>query len=180
MLTTTGNKRVRVQLIEPHPGQQRVLAGLKRFTVLRMGRRFGKTDLGIDYLVRRAPRGIFAGYPVGWFAATNKVLDDAWREAKEALIEFTVAKNEVLHRLRFVNRSSLEFWSLESDVVARSRKYGAIVIDEAAHAPNLEDQWAKSIRPTLLDYRGWCLFASTPSGKNFFHELDQRSLTRPG
>ena len=49
------------------------------------------------------------------------------------------------------------------------------MIDEAAFAgPDMPDIWAKSIKPTLLDYRGvgWAL--STPSGKddeNWFYNI---------
>lgn len=167
-----------VVLIEPHAGQQAIIDGLQRFNVARMGRRFGKTALGIKFLFDLAPRGICAGYRTGWFAATGKIMEDAWLEVKDAFAEITVAKNETMKRLSFLNRSTLEFWSLESESVARSRHYGAIVIDEAAHAEKLETQWPRQIRPTLVQDQGAALFASTPNGNNFFKKLDERSLTR--
>lgn len=183
-MTTTRTKQPplsripEVVLIEPHPGQQVIIDGLKRFTVARMGRRFGKTAVALRFLFDVAPRGICAGYRTAWFAATAKIMEDAWLDAKESFGEITIAKNETLKRLTFINRTTLEFWSLESESVARSRHYGAVVIDEAAHATKLETQWPRQIRPTLLQDVGWALFASTPNGKNYFHELDQRSKTR--
>ncbi|MBL0142645.1 MAG: hypothetical protein IPP91_11230 [Betaproteobacteria bacterium] len=172
-------KRV-IELPELHPGQRRIRRAMKRFNVARMGRRWGKTTFGLDYLVggEEGERGLAAGFPCGWFAPTHKVLADGWRESKAILSPIIVAKEERDHRLELATGGSLEFWTLDIDDPARGRKYGRIFVDEAAQVRNLKDKWEQAIRPTLTDYRGEALFGSTPKGKNFFHELDQRSLTR--
>lgn len=43
-----------------------------------------------------------------------------------------------------------------------------VVMAEAAKQK--ESTWSKFIRPTLADYGGWSIHASTPEGKNWFYE----------
>lgn len=47
---------------------------------------------------------------------------------------------------------------------------GAIMAEAAKMK---ESVWSKYIRPTLADFNGWSIFASTPEGKNWFYELWQ-------
>ncbi len=163
-----------VTLRAPHPGQQRVLAGLKRFNHARMGRRWGKTSFGVDYLATDAGdrRGALHGMPVAWFAPTNKYLIDAWADAKHLLRPAIVRINEQYHRLEVLGGGRIEFWSLEKDDPARGRKYSKVVIDEAAIARKLFQKWHEAIRPTLTDYQGGALFASTPKGRNDFRKIE--------
>jgi phage FluMu gp28-like protein len=49
-----------------------------------------------------------------------------------------------------------------------------IGVDEAAIVGNLEYAWEYVMRPTLIDYGGRALFASTPKGRNFFWRLFRR------
>ena len=169
-------------LPEHHPGQKQLAKALKRFTVVRCGRRWGKTTFGLDYLLTDLggrPGAALMRVPVGWFAPTNKLLLDGWEQAKDTLTHVIRKTNEVNHRIVLKNGGRMEFWSLESRNPARGRKYAKIVVDEAAHVPDLKSKYGLAIRPTLTDYAGHALFISTPAGQNYFHELDQRSLTRP-
>ena len=63
-------------LPRPHSAQKRVINEAQRFNVLACGRRFGKTRLGIDRLIRPA----LEGKPVAFFAPTYKMMSDVWRE----------------------------------------------------------------------------------------------------
>jgi len=45
---------------------------------------------------------------------------------------------------------------------------GAIMAEAAKMK---ESTWSKYVRPTLADFNGWSIFASTPEGKNWFYEL---------
>ena len=164
-----------IRLRAPHPGQVRIAGELKRFNHCRMGRRWGKTAFGVDYLATDIDGrpGALHGYPVGWFAPTNKLLIDSWADAKALLAPAIVHKNEQHHRMRLVGGGLFEFWSLEKDDPARGRKYAKVVIDEAAMVRELLDKWYLAIRPTLTDYRGGALFASTPKGRNGFYKLEE-------
>ncbi len=160
---------LKLTLPRPHPAQAQIIkeARGKRFKVVCNGRRWGKSILGID----RVTPIVSQGYPVGWFASTDKVLDDAWRQMKMSLYPIITYKNEVDHRLEFISGGSLEMWSLKAGLVARSRKYKRVVIDEAAMPQSLKDRWQYEIRPTLTDLSGDAWFLSTPQGLGDFKDL---------
>lgn len=173
----------RIVLPAHHPGQDALARQLKRFNVVRCGRRWGKTVFGSDYLI--SDLGGIPGaankyrLPFGWFAPTIKTLGDGWESMKDLLRDHIHTKHETYHWMKLWNGSVIEFWTLDVESPARGRKYAKVVIDEAAHVRDLEKKWTRSIRPTLTDYAGGALFISTPAGKNYFHKLDQYSLTRP-
>jgi Terminase large subunit, T4likevirus-type, N-terminal len=158
-----------IKLPRLHSAQQQIVNESKRFNVLATGRRFGKTTLGIDRLLRHA----LAGKPVAWFAPTYRLLMAMWRELVEILGDVGDAnRNDKF--IQLPGGGSFEAWSLDTPSPARSRKYAAIVIDEAGHAADLKAQWDNAIRPTLTDFRGEAWFLSSPNGLNFFHQLWQR------
>jgi hypothetical protein len=155
-------------LVRPvlHSAQQRVLDQRRRFNVLECGRRFGKTTLGVDLAIDTA----LDGRPVGWFAPTYKILDDAWRELVAASQDIAKPKQQE-RRLEFITGGVIEFWSLDQPDAGRSRKYARVIIDEAGIVRELESAWNGAIRPTLADYRGDAWFFGTPKGRNYFHQL---------
>lgn len=161
-----------IELRRLHPSQQKILDESKRFNVLCMGRRWGKSTLG-QFLVSKN-----LGSPIGWFAPTYKLLDEAFRQIIRSYQPVIIGRNASSKRIQLVTGGSIDFWSLDNpDTVARGRAYRLVVVDEAAMAPYLEDAWQQSIRPTLTDLQGSAWFLSTPKGLNFFHELWHRSHT---
>jgi hypothetical protein len=153
-----------------HPAQQQIFDERRRFNVLALGRRTGKTTLAQRLLAETA----MAGQPGGYFAPTYKLLEEFFRELKLVLTDQTVAKSEQQHRLELGSGGTIECWSMDSGDPARGRKYARVVLDEAAMVPRLSDTWAQAIRPTLTDYQGDAWFNSTPRGLNDFHRLFQR------
>lgn len=158
-----------IRLPALHNSQREVVSGARRFNCLATGRRWGKTILGVDRLVPHA----LNGRPVGWFAPSYRHLMAVWRDIV-AIIGEVGDSNRNDKFIQFPGGGSFEAWSLDTPSPARSRKYAAVVIDEAAHAPDLKDQWDNAIRPTLSDLRGEAWFLSSPNGLNFFHTLWQR------
>ena len=158
-----------IRLPQLHEAQRQIIAEASRYNVLATGRRFGKTVLGIDRLMRHA----LTGKPVAWFAPNYKMLMAVWRDIV-AILGDNVVANTSDKFIQFPGGGQLEAWSLDSPNPARSRKYAAVCIDEAAHAPDLKDQWEGAIRPTLTDLRGEAWFLSSPKGMNFFHTIWQR------
>lgn len=156
-----------MSLRRPHPGQTEVIRQARRFNVVACGRRWGKTILGVDRVVRPALKG----YPAAWFAPEYKLLLEAWREVKATLGQAAIP-NEQEKRLSLVTGGSIDFWAFDNNPMAgRSRKYRLVVIDEAAHATKLAESWKRAIRPTLTDYRGEAWFLSSPNGRNEFARL---------
>lgn len=159
-----------------HVGQVAILEQARRFNTVSCGRRFGKTAMGIVLAAMGWTghhKALFQGFDVGWFAPNYKLLDEAWRTAKHAfngqsLIARTDAQQ---HRMELVTGGALDFWTLEDDDAGRGRKYGLVIVDEAAMARHLELAWTAAIRPTLADHSGGAWFLSTPKGRNYFHTL---------
>ena len=141
----------------------------KRFNTVCIGRRAGKTTLGIDRCATKET----LGYPVAWLSPTYRMLTEIWREANRIFAPITVRRSAQDHRLEFVTGGVLEFWSLDNPDVARGRKYRRVVVDEAAMIPTLMDTWNYVLRPTLTDYGGDAYFLSTPKGRNGFWQMWQ-------
>jgi len=163
-----------------HAGQLAILAAASRFNIVACGRRFGKTAMGVALTAFGWPaclKAIVQGYDVGWFAPNYKYLDEAWRAAKRAYgaQDMIVREDRQQHRMEMVSGGALEFWTLEDPDAGRSRRYGLVIVDEAAMARHLEEAWHAAIRATLADFRGGAWFFSTPKGRNFFHQLSLRA-----
>lgn len=163
-----------------HAGQLAILSRARRFNAVACGRRFGKTAMGIAIAAMGWPghlKGLLQGYDVGWFAPNYKLLDEAWRTSKAALGgQGLIERSDVQQRrLELVTGAALDFWTLEDPDGGRGRKYGLVVVDEAAMARHLQAAWDAAIRPTLTDHKGGAWFFSTPKGRNFFFELHRRA-----
>lgn len=161
---------IEVQLPVLHPGQIQAFHTFRknRFTALRAGRRWGKTDEGKTIAADRAIKGGL----VGWFAPDYKRLSEAYHEIVNVMAPVLSASSKVDGVIRTITGGRIDFWTLEDESAGRSRKYHLAIIDEAAFTkPNMMDIWRKSIQPTLLDYKGKALVMSNTNGidsENFF------------
>jgi hypothetical protein len=160
-----------VKLSPPHAAQARLLVEQRRFNVVALGRRAGKTKLAQRLLVMRA---LQHREPVGYFAPTYKLLAEFWRDVRNLLSPVTVVKSEQDHRVEMLGGGVLECWSLDDPNPARGRKYGLICVDEAAMVRDLLEIWQLALRPTLTDLSGGAWFMSTPRGLNDFWSLYQQ------
>jgi len=163
---TTAKSRLQIQLPAPHAAQRAVLSQAKRFNVLACGRRWGKSTLGIDRIVKPA----LEGFPTAWFSPTYKMLLEAWRGIQEVLTPVIVSRSNSEYRLELRGGGSVTMFSLDGEVsdTVRGRAFKCVVIDEAAVVRSLRVVWENSIRATLADYRGDAWFLSTPRGFNDF------------
>lgn len=153
---------------EPHPAQQRVLKERRRFNVLNVGRRGGKTALAERLLAETAQEG----KPAAYICPTYKMLAQVWRDLI-ALIPATKTLTAE-HRIEW-GQGSIDMWSGDDAANAiRGRKYARVIVDEAALIPGLMDAWERSIRPTLTDLRGDAWFISTPRRGGAFEDLFNR------
>lgn len=162
-----------VTLTMPHEAQLRVLQEAARFNTVVCGRRWGKTELGMVLAAKAA----LDGYPVGWYSPTYKDSAEVWRELKRTLADVTRWRSETEKRLELVTGGSIDAWTLLDPDSSRGRKYGLVVIDEAAKVAKLQEAWEKTVRPTLTDYRGVAWFLSTPKGRNYFWRLYQNGVS---
>lgn len=172
LATSPRTKTLRIELPALHPGQREVLNQHRRFSVLACGRRWGKSTLGMDRLIKPA----LEGFPAAWFAPSYKNLAESFRTIKTALAPVIASKDETEYRLELRGGGSIVMWSLDTEVgdYVRGRAYKVAVLDEAALVKNLMQQWENAIRPTLADYQGDAWFLSTPRGINDFKVLYDR------
>jgi phage terminase large subunit-like protein len=136
-----------VHFRRPHRAQLEVLASAKRFNVLMCGRRWGKTELIKEVLIKPA----LAGYPTGYFTPSYKLLIEVWDGVLWALGNTVLRSNATERRVELKTGGVIEMWTLDDPDAGRSRKYKAVVIDEAQKIDNLLSKWRLAIRPTLLD-----------------------------
>lgn len=165
-------KEVTLKLLELHPAQEKVLNEAKRFNVLRIGRRWGKTELAKDLSIN----AMLDGYPVGYWCPTYKDLSEVWLEMKYTVNEIIKTKNEQLKQITLVTGGKIDFWSMEEPDSGRGRKYKRAIVDEAEKAHKFQEAWGQTIRPTLADFEGDCWILSTPKGKKtYFTELAEEN-----
>jgi hypothetical protein len=156
-----------LELPRLHSGQRQMVDESSRFNVACMGRRFGKTTLGLNRFINTA----LANQPAAWFAPTYKLLSEVWRETKSILAPLRPSVLEQERRISLHKLGVLDFWSLDMPDAGRGRKYKRVVVDEAGLVRNLEAAWNESIRPTLADLKGDAWFLGTPHGRGYFHRL---------
>jgi len=167
-LRTLGNYSKPVVTIVPHDAQGEILESAKRWNVLALGRRAGKTTMGVYLLMETALRG----EPAAWFAPTYKNLSETWRAFSYRLKPAIRVRSTQEKRLELFSGGTIDFWSLDRNPdLVRGRAYARIIIDEAAIIRGLKPTFYMVLRPTLTDFAGDAWFLSTPRGYGDFHDL---------
>ena len=170
--TRAKTKQIVLDLPESHAAQQSIRDGAARFNVVCCGRRFGKTLLSEELLIDPA----LQGKPTGYFSPTYKNLAPVWRDVNNLFAPVILESNAQERWMRVVGDGVIEFWSLDSPVAIRGRKYARVLVDEAAAVAGLEEAWLNIIRPCLTDLEGDAYFFSTPHGLNYFYTLYRMGL----
>ena len=145
------------------------VAQTHRFSAWKCGRRFGKTAT----LVTLAIDAALTGQAVGYFAPAYKLSAPVFKALKFALAPIIASVNASSGLIEIEGGGSVEIWTLDNPWAGRSRKYHLVQIDEAAFGnDDLAEVYQSAIAPTLLDYKGRAIIASTPHGidaNNFFY-----------
>lgn len=162
------NRELTVQLYTPHAGQLRLHNSRARFRVANCGRRFGKTLMGENELLKGGlgkPRGRY-----WWISPTYK-------QTKMAFEALAIAARPVLAkdprwddmRLDLINGSIIEGRSAEKYNNLRGPGLDGAVLDECRDIR--KQAWHEVLRPMFSDTNGWAIFISTPRGHDWFWEL---------
>lgn len=153
---------------DPHPAQQQILDGQKRFTVIMAGRQTGKSLL-VSYIVLRE---LLGQQKKIWIVAPN--YDLTQRIFKNYLLpvvqkfpnDFKVSMDRYRIECKATG-SAVECKSAENPVALLGETLDLLVIDEAAEIS--EDVFEKNLRPTLMVKKGSCFLISTPTTRtNWF------------
>lgn len=159
----------------PREWQRHCHLRAKRFTVLALHRRAGKTELAIAELVDKALRftkdlGLF--FYVAPMLKQAKTV--AWLRLKARVQPLCLAGlaevNESELWVRFINNGAMiRIYGADNPDAMRGVRLDGVVIDEVAQIK--PEVWDEVIQPALADRLGWALFIGTPNGINLFSEL---------
>lgn len=156
---------------KPRPLQAAIHDSLRRFNVLVCHRRFGKTVLAINELVkqaaacpRQAPR---YGYIAPLYKQAKSVAWDYLKFYTDPFPGRTTHESELRVDLPWGARIQL-FGADNPDALRGMYLDGGVLDEPAQMAPRT---WREVIRPALSDREGWALFVGTPAGHNFFYDM---------
>lgn len=164
----------------PRPWQQRCHDARKRFTVLAVHRRAGKTRLAIMELIDHALRSrremALYGYVAPFLKQSKHI---AWSELKQRLGPLltvgAIDPSEADLQVKFRhNGATIRLFGADNADALRGLRFDGVVIDEPADVR--PDAWTEVIQPCLADRQGWALFIGTPHGINLFSELYYKAL----
>lgn len=152
----------------PHDGQIEIAeAVLKhRFVVVRAGRRFGKSSLALNIVLREALQNP-GRY---WIIAPEYTQAKSiyWRDLVSEYVPREIIKkkndNELILEIMTLNggNSVIEFKGSDRDDKLRGAGLKGVVMDEFAfQKPHV---WDKIVGPMLVQTNGWALFITTPNG----------------
>jgi hypothetical protein len=156
---------------KPRPLQKDMHKELKRWNVLVMHRRFGKTVWAVNQLIKTTltcplprPRTAFVA-PT--FAQAKRI---AWDYVKfYAGVIPGVQFNETELRADFPNGGRIMLLSAENPDALRGIYLDECVFDEfGMQNPRV---WGEVVRPALSDRQGSACFLGTPAGHNHFFDL---------
>jgi predicted phage terminase large subunit-like protein len=186
-VTKTAAPQGDIEFVPPtlHPGQVEVLNDPARFKVLRAGRRWRKSGLGVIQAFTgyqgtdRWMKGALQGGDIGWWvpSMTARYIVADWEPIRAIAGQIPGHRvEEANHRVILPTGGSIMM--LTGDNVDSGRGLGldGAVLDEASLLQ--EQLWTETIRPTLIDKRGWGLFLFTPKGLNWMHGIDQDAQVR--
>ena len=163
----------------PRPLQSELHARMRRFNVLVCHRRFVKTVLSINHLIRSAVRCERARPRYAYVAPLYKQAKAAaWDYLKHYSQPIPlVRRHESELRVDLPNGARIALLGSDNPDALRGIYLDGVVLDEFAQmSPRV---FSEIIRPALADREGWAIFIGTPRGRNAFHELYRMASDDP-
>lgn len=151
-----------------------------RFCVIVAHRRFGKTVLAINHMIKMAlllalPRGVFA-YVAPF---RNQAKKNAWTYLKHytaAIPNREINESELAIRIPARGGAAeIRIYGADNPHALRGSYLDGVILDEVAQMK--PEVWAEVVEPMLADRRGWALFIGTPRGVNLFSELYHKAAS---
>lgn len=167
----------------PRVWQAECYRKVKRFSVLVIHRRGGKTVYGVMLLIDRAlrfqpPAG--GGPGRFYYVAPEKAQAKGicWDYFKRFASPVPGVKiNEAELYIEFPNGSRIKVEGADDPDRLRGLYIDGIVLDEIADMkPSV---WGEIVRPALADRKGWAMFIGTPKGINLLSELFYAAQSDP-
>lgn len=161
----------------PRPLQLKVHKGLDtaRFGVLVCHRRFGKTVLGVNHLIRKAltnnkPRPRY-GYLAPTYTQGKATAWDYLQHYSDPVPGRTANQSEL--REDFPNGGQVRIYGADNPDSLRGLYFDGVDLDE--YGLHQAKTYSEVIGPTLVDRGGFALFKGTPNGRNQFYDIAQHA-----
>ena len=149
--------------------QQEVFKDSHRFKVVAAGRRCGKSRLSAVTLLIEAlncPEGSAVMYIAPTLGQARTIMWDLLHDLGRPVIKASHVNNL---EITLVNGRKILVRGADNPDSLRGVSLVYVVLDECAFIK--QDIWEKVIRAALSDKKGRALFISTPSGRNWFHDV---------
>lgn len=154
----------------------------KRFAVLVAHRRFGKTVLAVNHLIKMA---VLCQKQSGHFAYVapfrNQAKSVAWDYLKFYTACFTKRRiNESELSVAIPSKgkgAKIRIFGADNPDALRGLYFDGVVMDEVAQMK--PEVWEEIIQPALADRAGFAVFIGTPKGVNLFSRIYHHALANP-
>lgn len=167
---------------KPRPFQRLLHAELEqhRWSVLVIHRRFGKTVMLLNHLIKAAltTDKEHARYAfIAPYLKQAKIL--AWDYLKRYTDpipgrQFFESELKVI----FPNGAQIRLFGADNPEALRGIYLDGCALDE--YGSTDPGVFTSIIRPALSDRLGWCIFSGTPNGRNHFYDLLNLAIEEPG
>ncbi len=170
------------ELYIPRKHQAEIEASLARFSVLVCHRRFGKTALSVNQLIKAARETKRPDWRGAYIAPLYKQAKTVvWDELKKycglGQDNCTVKFHETELRADFENGARIRLFGAENPDSLRGIYLDGVIFDEVAQMS--KRVWTEVIRPALSDRKGWGVFIGTPRGRNALYEIWEEAKRNP-
>lgn len=166
---------------QPRAWQREAHIGLgsKRWGVLVVHRRGGKSVLAIMHLIDRACRIDKPDARFAYIAPELKQCKSiAWAYLKRYATKIPGTKvHESELRVTLRNGADVRLFGADNPDSLRGIYLDGVVLDEVSNLS--KDLWDSVLRPALSDRHGWALFMGTPAGINLLSELYFSARDKP-
>jgi len=162
----------------PHKGQLEVLHDNSRFKVLRAGRKWRKSSLGVSIQMENAAlctRKLTYPFILPF---QTQARDSIWKDHVQRFLDeaakknYPVKANEVEMSVTHPNGARFKLVGSENNVALRSiSNWGYVVGDEVDDWRS--GVWEQIIRPNLIPNKAGALLMGTPKGKRHIWKLSQ-------
>lgn len=200
-----GITTVQIKLPRPRGHQAPTLLARHRFKLLRWGRRTGKgiaslvgSTIGHGPTIARAGReepmrrGWLRGGTIAWIGLDYEQSEKIWRLQLKPRFEGVPGYHISESDYRIIGpptgpnkeKGEITVYSAENVGTLLGSWLHGVVLDEFGHwygeGPDAyrkqKDAWRRVLRPTLVDHKGWAMFASTPWPGSYYDELCNRQI----
>lgn len=174
----------------PRDWQAEIHRALRRFNVLVVHRRGGKTTMCINETIDQGLRNPKEYPKYAYYAPfRDQAKKVAW-DGNTGFKKFTkdipgVTYNEAelrvdIPRPHIGDSVRFQLFGAENPDASRGMYFDGVILDEYAQMDHTI--WGEVIRPALADREGWAIFIGTPKGKNKFYDVLQaarREMKKP-